>query len=254
MFFDTHAHLDDEKFGADRAEVIEGLPAAGIDTYVNVGADMQSSRESIRLAEKYPFVYAAVGVHPHDTDGMSEQDIKELAEMSRRPKVVAIGEIGLDYYYDNSMRENQKKWFYRQMQLSQQVNLPFIIHDRDAHGDCMDILRQFDVRRTGGVMHCFSGSPEMARELVKMGMYIAIGGSVTFKNAVKAVETVREIPIEYIVTETDSPYLSPVPLRGTRNTPANVRFVTEKIAEIKGISVSDAARITSENAKKLFRL
>ncbi len=254
MYFDSHAHLDDGRYDEDRDEAIAEISAAGVSLCMNIGADMASSRRSIELAEKYPFIYAAVGVHPHDTDDMSEDDIAELAEMAKHPKVKAIGEIGLDYYYDNSLRENQKKWFLRQMELSAELGMPFIIHDRDAHGDCMEILRKFDIKKTGGVMHCFSGSPEMAKELVKMGMAVAVGGTLTFKNAVKAVETVREIPIEHILIETDSPYLSPVPHRGKRNTPAYVGLVAEKIAEIKGITAAEAARITKENAMRVFRI
>ncbi len=254
MYFDSHAHLDDAKYDTDRESVIEEMKTGGVSLCMNIGADMESSKRSIELAEKYPFIYAAVGVHPHDTDGMTEKDIDRLREMSKHPKVKAIGEIGLDYYYDNSLRENQKKWFIRQMELSQETGLPFIIHDRDAHGDCMEILKKFDIKKTGGIMHCFSGSPEMAKELIKLGMVIAVGGTLTFKNAVKAVETVKEIPIEHILIETDSPYLAPVPHRGKRNTPAYVGLVAEKIAEIKGITAEEVARITKENAMRVLKI
>ncbi len=254
MYFDSHAHLDDEKYDGDREAVIEEMTENGVSFCMNIGADMDSSKRSIGLAEKYPFIYAAVGVHPHDTDNMTEDDINVLREMAKHPKVKAIGEIGLDYYYDNSLRENQKKWFIRQMELSQETGLPFIIHDRDAHGDCLEILKKFDIKKTGGVMHCFSGSCEMAKELVRLGMVIAVGGTLTFKNAVKAVETVKEIPLEHILIETDSPYLAPVPHRGKRNTPAYVGLVAEKIAEIKGITTAEAARVTKENAMRVFRI
>ncbi len=254
MYFDSHAHLDDEKYDGDRDAVMTEIIENGVSLVMNIGADITSSCRSVKLAEKYPFIYAAVGVHPHDTDDMTESDIDKLAALAAHPKVKAIGEIGLDYYYDNSKRENQRKWFTRQMELSADLDMPFIIHNRDAHGDCLEILRKFDIKKTGGVTHCFSGSPEMAKELVKMGMVIAVGGSLTFKNAVKTVETVRQIPIEHILIETDSPYLTPVPFRGKRNTPAYVGRVAEKIAEIKGMKVEEIARITKENAIRVFRI
>lgn len=255
MLFDTHSHLDDEKFDPDREEVIRRIREEdGVDLLMCVGADMESSKRAIALAEQYDFIYAAVGVHPHDTETMTEADIDTLRAWAGHEKVKAIGEIGLDYYYDNSPRDIQKKWFARQMQLAREVGLPVIIHDRDAHGDCMEILRRERVGVTGGVFHCFSGSVEMAREALKLGMYISFAGPVTFKNAVKAVEAAREVPLERIFVETDSPYLSPVPHRGERNDPGKVQFVAQKIAEIKGMDYAEAARITRENAIKFFNI
>lgn len=254
MFFDTHAHLDDEQFSADADEVICGLNAAGIGMYANIGSDVESSKKSLEFAEKYPFVYAAVGIHPEFAAQTTEKDIEEIARLAAHPKAVAIGEIGLDYHYGADEKEAQKKWFDRQMALSAELNMPFTIHDREAHKDCMDIIKKYDVRRTGGIMHCFSGSAELAREAINLGMVVALGGSLTFKNNVKTVRVAQEIPLEYIVLETDSPYLAPVPNRGKRNTPAGVKLVAEKIAEIKNIPLSEVERITTENAKRVYRI
>lgn len=254
MFFDTHAHLDDDKFAEDADEVIKSLGDAGVGMYTNIGSDVASSEKSIELAEKYPFVYAAVGIHPEFAAKTTENDIDKIARLAAHPKAVAIGEIGLDYYYGAEEKEEQKKWFERQLSLAADLNMPFVIHDRDAHKDCMDILKKYDVRRVGGIMHCFSGSAELAKEVVKLGMVIALGGSLTFKNNVKTVKVAAEIPLEHIVLETDSPYLAPVPNRGKRNTPAYVKFVAEKIAEIKNIPLNEVERITTENAKRVYRI
>lgn len=255
MLFDTHCHLDDEKFDSDREELIRRIREEdGVDLLMCVGADMESSKRAIALAEQYDFIYAAVGVHPHDTEAMTEADIETLRTWAGHEKVKAIGEIGLDYYYDNSPRDIQKKWFARQMQLAREVGLPVIIHDRDAHGDCMAILKRERVDVTGGVFHCFSGSVEMAREALKLRMYVSFAGPVTFKNAVKAVEAAQEVPLERMFVETDSPYLSPVPHRGERNDPGKVRFVAQKIAEIKGLDYTEVAKITRQNAIAFFRL
>lgn len=252
MFFDTHAHLDDEQFAADADEVISGLNNVGIGMYTNIGADIESSKKSIFFAEKYPFVYAAVGIHPEFAAQTSEKDIEEIARLAAHPKAVAIGEIGLDYYYGAEEKESQKKWFARQLELAMELNMPFVVHDREAHKDCMDILKKYDVRRTGGIMHCFSGSAELAKEVISLGMVIALGGSLTFKNNVKTVRVAEEIPLEYIVLETDSPYLAPVPNRGKRNTPEYVKLVAEKIAEIKNIPLGEVERVTTENAKRVY--
>ena len=254
MFFDTHAHLDDEQFAADADEVISGLNNVGIGMYTNIGADIESSKKSIFFAEKYPFVYAAVGIHPEFAAQTSEKDIEEIARLAVHPKAVAIGEIGLDYYYGAEEKESQKKWFARQLELAMELNMPFVVHDREAHKDCMDILKKYDVRRTGGIMHCFSGSAELAKEVISLGMVIALGGSLTFKNNVKTVRVAEEIPLEYIVLETDSPYLAPVPNRGKRNTPEYVKLVAEKIAEIKNIPLGEVERVTTENAKRVYRI
>lgn len=255
MLFDTHSHLDDEKFDADRDELIEKIHTEyGVDLIMAVGSDIDSSRKSIALAEKYDFIYAAVGVHPHEVENMSEDDIETVKELCSHEKVKAIGEIGLDYYYDNSPRDLQKKWFFRQMELANEVNLPVIIHDRDAHGDCMQILREGHVEKCGGVFHCFSGSSEMAKEAVKMGMYISFAGPITFKNAVKTVQVAEAVPLDRVFVETDCPYLTPVPHRGERNHSGYVRYIAEKLAEIKGVSFEEIAKITKENAIKFFKI
>lgn len=253
MLFDTHSHLDDERFDNDRDELIEKIHNEyGVDLIMAVGADMRSSERSIKLAEKYDFIYAAVGVHPHDTESMTEADIDTLRQMCAHDKVRAVGEIGLDYYYDNSPRDIQKKWFRRQLELAHEVNLPVIIHDRDAHGDCMEILREGHVEGCGGVFHCFSGSVEMAREALKLGMYISFAGPLTYKNAVKTVEAARTVPLERIFVETDCPYLAPVPHRGERNHSGLVCHTAQKLAEIKEVDYETVARITKENGMRFF--
>ncbi len=254
MLFDSHCHVDDNSYENDRSELIESLPQKGIDLIMEIGADMDSSRRATVLAKRYPFIYAAVGVHPHDTRNMTEKDIEELALLATEPKVKAIGEIGLDYHYPDTHKPSQQKWFTRQMELTMDLSMPFIIHDRDSHADCLEILRKFDIKRVGGVMHCFSGSVEMAKEVIKMGMVISLGGPVTFKNARHSVDVAREIPLDKILIETDSPYLTPEPLRGKRNSPEYVHYVAEKIAEIKGESFETVARVTKENAMKLLKI
>ena len=254
MLFDSHCHVDDDSYDNDRSELIESLSQKGIDLIMEIGADMGSSRRAAVLAKRYPFIYAAVGVHPHDTRNMTEEDIEELALLASEPKVKAIGEIGLDYHYPDTHKPSQKKWFERQMQLTMDLSMPFIIHDRESHADCLEILRKFDIKRVGGVMHCFSGSVEMAKEVIKLGMVISLGGPVTFKNARHSVDVAKEIPLDKILIETDSPYLAPEPLRGKRNSPEYVRFVAEKIAEIKGETFETVARVTKENAMKLFKI
>lgn len=254
MLFDSHCHVDDDSYDQDRTELIEGLPKKGIDLIMEIGADMDSSRRATVLAKRYPFIYAAVGVHPHDTRRMTENDIEELALLASEPKVKAIGEIGLDYHYMDTDKPTQKKWFKRQMELTMDLSMPFIIHDRDSHADCLEILKKFDIKRVGGVMHCFSGSVEMAKEVIKMGMIISLGGPVTFKNARHSVDVAREIPLDKILIETDSPYLTPEPLRGKRNSPEYVRYVAEKIAQIKGETFETVAKVTKENAMKLFKI
>lgn len=252
MFFDSHAHLDDDRFSPDREKVINSLKKNGVDFYINVGADMLSSEKSIKLAEEYDFIYASVGVHPHDAASLTEEDMARLKKMLTHKKVVALGEIGLDYFYDNSPRDIQKKWFIRQLQIAKETDMPVIIHCRDAVGECMDIIRKSEHKK--GVMHCFSGSAETAEELASMGWYVSFSGSVTFKNVEKLRRAASAVPLDRLMIETDSPYLSPEPVRGTRNTPQNVRYVAEKIAEIKQISVEEVAKITFENAKKFFNI
>ena len=226
------------------------FPAEGIETVVNASSDIKSSKASIALSEKYPFFYAAVGVHPHEVENIAEADIDELRGLSERPKVVAIGEIGLDYYYDLSPRDLQRHWFKRQLELADELKMPVIIHSRDAAQECLDIIKNSNVRN--GVIHCYSGSAEMAEEYIKMGFYIGVGGSLTFKNNKKGVETVERIPIEKILIETDSPYLAPVPYRGKRNDSRLLKYVVERISQIKNIPENDICNITKNNAQNLF--
>lgn len=250
MYFESHAHYDDGRFKDDREEILNLLPSCGIDYVINVGCDMKSSRESIKMSEKYDYIYAAIGVHPHDAENMKESDLDELRQMSNHKKVVAIGEIGLDFYYDNSPRDIQRYWFKRQLELVKELNKPVIIHSRDASKETFDIIKESGVRK--GVIHCYSGSAQMALDYVNMGFYIGVGGVVTFSNAKKLVEVVEAIQLEQILIETDSPYLSPIPNRGKRNDSRNLQFVVEKIAKIKDVSPEKVANITKLNAKQLF--
>ena len=252
MYFDSHAHLDDEKFNPDRQRIIEELPARGICGVIDPGDSIKSSQKAILLAEKYDFLYAAAGVHPHEAESMEDKDLISLSAMAKHPKVVAIGEIGLDYYYDFSPREVQKKRFIDQIILAHECNLPVIIHDRDAHGDTLDIIKQYKGRIAGGVMHCFSGSWDFAKECMDCGFYIALGGSVTFKNAKKPVEVAEKIPLSRLLIETDSPYLAPVPHRGERNDPGYVALVAQKIADIRKIDAKVIGEITLKNTLELF--
>ncbi|MGL4797086.1 MAG: TatD family hydrolase [Paraclostridium sp.] len=255
MLFDSHAHLNDEKFDEDREVLINSLKENGVELVLNPGACIETSKSSVELAKKYDFIYAAVGVHPHDVGNMTEEDIETLRKLAtENDKVMAIGEIGLDYYYDTAPREDQKKWFKRQVELANELKLPIIIHDRDAHGDTFEIIKNVKNPEIGCVLHCYSGNVELAKEYIKMGCYISIPGTVTFKNNKKTVEVVREIPLEYLLIETDSPYMAPVPHRGKRNDPSMVQFVADKIAQEKGISYETVCEATKENAKKLFNI
>ncbi len=254
MLFDSHAHLDDERFGADREKVIQSMSEADVGLVMNVGADMPSSRRSVVLAKKYPFIYASVGVHPHDVEEMTDEDLQDLRELAGEEKVRAIGEIGLDYYYDNSPRDKQKFWFEKQIELALELELPIIIHCRDAMQDCLNILKKYDFSRTSGVMHCFSGSVETAADIVKMGFYVAFGGAITFKNNKKAYGVVRSVPMERLLIETDCPYLTPEPHRGKRNDSRYVKYVAEKVAEFRGIPMEEVEQITMLNAKCLFQI
>ena len=251
MLFDSHAHVDDEKFNEDREEVIKRAFDSGLDGILNVGACMASSARAVELAEKHPQVYAAVGIHPHDAKAATEEDYQQLVRWSALDKVVAIGEIGLDYYYDFSPRDVQKEVFIRQLAVARQTGMPIIIHNRDSHGDMMDILRK-EAKGLTGVFHCFSGSLEMAKELIKMGLYISVAGPITFKNAAKLPEIVAELPLERLLVETDCPYLTPQPYRGKRNEPLYVRYVAAQIAQIRGLAEEEVARITRENVRRLF--
>ncbi len=251
QYFDSHAHYDDKRFREDREELLrELLPASGVSHIINIGCDVKSSEQSIRLADRYDYIYAAVGVHPHELYDMSSQTIAKLKKLSEHPKVVAIGEIGLDYYYDTHPRELQRFWFRQQLRLAEEVALPVVIHSREASQETFDIIQSTQVRR--GSIHCYSGSAQMAVDYVKMGFHIGVGGVVTFSNAKKLVETVEAVPIEHILIETDCPYLSPNPNRGKRNDSSNLKYVVEKIAEIKKMTPEAVAKITAENAKSLF--
>ncbi len=252
MLFDTHAHLDDGRFDKDRDEAISQCKQDGVELILNAGSNIETSVKAIALSKKYEFIYASVGVHPHDAASMDEETAGVLAALAGNRKVRAIGEIGLDYHYDLSPRDVQKQRFIEQIDLARQLKLPIIVHDREAHGDVMDIFKKTRIKEVGGVLHSFSGSAEMALECIKLGLYISISGPVTFENARKTVEAVKQVPLDMLLIETDSPYLTPVPHRGKRNYPGYVRFVAEKIAEIKGISFEEVARQTLENGKRLF--
>lgn len=251
MLFDTHVHYDDEQFDADRAEVLKSLKTYGVGSIVNIGSSMKTSRTSVALAEKYDFVYAAVGVHPSETDGLCEADMNELKRLAANPKVRAIGEIGLDYHYpDDVAPPVQKKWLERQLELAKELDMPVVIHDRESKGECLEILKKH--RISNGVVHCFSGSAETAREILKLGMMISFTGVLTFKNARRAVEACAAIPLDRLMIETDCPYMSPEPHRGERNFSGYVEFVARKMAEIKGVSYEEIAEITTRNAKRFY--
>ena len=254
MLIDSHAHLDDRRFDRDRDRLIESLKENGIDLVINPGADLQTSIKAVALAEKYENIYAAVGVHPHSAKEMDDSTVNVLKSFTNREKVIAIGEIGLDYYYDNSPRDIQRKRFIEQLNLAKEVDLPVIIHSRSAAGETFEILKEAQDGNLEGVLHCYSGSVEMAREYIKLGFYISIAGPVTFKNARVLKEVAKEVPLDKLLIETDAPYLTPEPYRGKRNEPIYVRYVAGTIAEIKGITFEEVAKATSENTKKLFRI
>lgn len=255
MLFDSHAHLNDERFDEDRDELINSLKEKSVDLVVNPGADIETSKSAVELSKKYDFIYAAVGVHPHDVSDLDDTAINTLRKLAiENKKVVAIGEIGLDYYYDYSPRDSQKEWFKKQILLANELELPIIIHDRDAHADTFDIIKEYKSDEIGCVLHCFSGSVELAREYIKLGCYISIPGTVTFKNSRKVREVAREIPLDRLFIETDSPYMAPEPHRGKRNDPSLVAFVADKIAQEKGISYEEVCDKTMENAKKFFEI
>lgn len=254
MIFDTHSHYDDKVFDEDRDALLRSLRTNGVERVVNVGADMVSSRTALALAEQYDFVYCALGVHPSETGSLMEADMDWIREHANHKKVVAIGEFGLDYHWPEPDAAVQKKWFYRQIELAKETELPIIIHSREAAAETMTILTETKAYDCGGVIHCYSYSPEMAKEYVKMGFYIGIGGVVTFKNAKKLKKTVEELPLEHIVLETDCPYMAPEPMRGKRNDSSLLVYVAEKIAELKGVSVDEVIKITTKNAEKLYHL
>ena len=252
MLFDTHAHLDDRAFREDRDGLITGLQSKGVGLVMNPGCNLESSRNAVALAQKYPHVYAAVGSHPDAADEVNEQVLEEYRKLCKLPKVKAIGEIGIDYHYEDIPRELQLKAFRMQMELAREVNLPVIVHEREAHEDGMAVVKEFP--GVTGVFHCYSGSAEMARQLVDLGWYIGFTGVLTFKNARKAIETAASIPLERIVLETDCPYMAPEPFRGKRNDPGYIYRMAEKLAEIRGLSVEDIQAVTTENGKRLYRI
>lgn len=254
MIFDSHSHIDDRRFSNDIDEVIQRAKDAGLKYIMNPGADLETSLNAVKLASKYDMVYAAVGVHPHDTEEMDEMTLQMIKGLAKKDKVMAIGEIGLDYYYDNSPRDIQKKWFREQIRLAKEVGLPIIIHDRDANQDVMNILKEEEAFENGVLMHCYSGSAELAKRYIKLGAYISIAGPLTFKNNKKTTEVVKEIPLDRLMVETDAPYLTPQPHRGKRNEPSYVKYVVDKIAEIKGLTFDEVANATAENAKRYFRI
>ena len=253
MLFDTHAHYDDESFDADRDAVLTALPEQGVGLILNPGCDVESSRKAVRYAAAYPHVYAAVGIHPENCGGCTAGDLDAIRALAQQPKTVAIGEIGLDYYWaENPPRDFQQQVLRQQLALARELALPVIIHDREAHADTLAIVREFP--GVTGVFHCFSGSPEMARELLKMGWYLGFDGPVTYKNARRAPEVAAVTPLDRMLIETDSPYMTPVPYRGKRNDSGYVHLVAEKLAEWKGVTPEEMARITTENGKRLFRI
>ena len=253
MLFDTHAHVDDAAFDEDRKELLENLPKQGITMLLNPGCSLETSRNAVKNAREYDYIYAAVGSHPDAADEVNEEVLEEYRKLVREnPKVKAIGEIGLDYHYEDVPRQRQQQAFRAQMALAKELDLPVIIHDREAHEDCLNIIKEFP--EVKGVFHCFSGSAEMAKQLAKMGWYVGFTGVVTFKNARRAVEAAAAVPEDRFVIETDCPYMSPEPFRGKRNDPSRVYRMAEKIAEIRGLSVEEVQRITLENGKRLYRI
>lgn len=251
MIFDTHAHYDDEQFDEDRRELLGSMKDKGVGWIVNVSASYASCERVVDMVQEYPFMYAAVGIHPDEAGDLNEESFARMKELFRRDKVAAVGEIGLDYYWDNESHTIQKKWFIRQLELARELKLPVLIHSREAAADTMEIMKEHG-QGLKGVIHCYSYSREMAKEYVKMGFYIGVGGVVTFKNARKLKETVEEIPLEAIVLETDCPYLAPVPYRGKRNDSSYIRYVAEEIGRLKGIPYEEVTAQTEENAKRLY--
>ena len=250
MYFDTHAHYDDGAFDADREALLAAVNEAGVELVLDPGCDVDSSAAAVALAERFGFIYAAVGLHPEELGRMDGGSLEKIRALAAHPKCVAIGEIGLDYYWDDSRKDEQKRLLTCQLELALELDKPVIIHDRDAHADCFDIVSRYSALR--GVFHCYSGSAEMARELLKRGWYLGFDGPVTYKNARRAIEVLEVCPVERILIETDSPYLSPVPMRGKRNDSRNLRYIAAKIAEVKGMTPEAVAAATLENGKALF--
>lgn len=254
MIFDTHAHYDDEAFDADREELLAGLPAAGIGQVVNIASSVKSIDDCLALAHRFPHVYCALGIHPEHCADMTDALLEEIREKLSDDKALAVGEIGLDYYWPQPDRELQRYWFAKQLRLANEVDLPVVVHSREAAADTMRIMKENLADKVGGVVHCYSYSADLAKEFVKMGFYIGIGGVVTFKNAKKIVEVAREIPLERILLETDCPYLAPVPYRGKRNSSMYLPYVVARIAEIKGVAEEEVISVTESNARNMYRL
>ncbi len=254
MIFDTHAHYDDEAFDEDRDRLLCSLAEHGIEAVVNIGASIQSTKNTLELMKKYPFVYGAVGVHPNETGELNEHLMDWLGHVAKEKKVVAIGEIGLDYYWNEPEPEVQKNWFVRQLALAREAGLPIVVHSRDAAKDTLDIIKAEKAGELGGVIHCFSYSLEMAKEYLNLGFYLGIGGVLTFNNAKKLKEVVAYMPMDRIVLETDCPYLSPVPFRGKRNSSLNLPYVAEAVSQIKDVPVEEVIAVTRENARRMYRL
>lgn len=253
MIFDTHAHYDDEQFDEDRDSLLCSMQEGGVGTIVNAGSNVASWEKIRALTARYPFIYGAAGVHPDDVGELNEENFMRLRAILREEKMVAVGEIGLDYYWDNESHEVQKTWFIRQLELARELEMPVIIHSREAAADTLQIMKEH-ARGLKGVIHCFSYSAEMAREYVKMGFFIGVGGVVTFKNSRKLKEVVEETPLEYLLLETDCPYLAPVPNRGKRNSSLNLVYVAEQIAELKQLSYDEVVEQTEKNARRLYNL
>lgn len=254
MLFDTHAHLNDEQYMEDLPEVIVRAQEAGVSTMVVVGFDRPTIKRAMELAEQFDFIYACVGWHPVDAIDMTDEDLHWIEELASHPRVVALGEMGLDYHWDKSPKEIQQEVFRKQIRLAKKVKLPIVIHNREATEDMIAILKEEGAEEVGGIMHCFSGSPEVAKECIKMNFYISLGGPVTFKNAKKPKEVAAEVPLDRLLIETDCPYLAPHPYRGKRNEPSYVKLVAEQIAEIKSLTLAEIANATTQNAKKLFAI
>lgn len=249
--FDTHSHYDDMKFNPDREMVLDTLQSQGVSLVVSCGCDIDTTQFNFDLSQKYDYIYFAAGFHPENLDGANLDDLKIIEKFAKSRKCVAIGEIGLDYHWMNSSKQEQKDFFEAQLELANKLDMPVIVHDREAHGDTLDILKQYKPK---GVLHCFSGSKEMAKEIIKLGMYIGLNGVVTFSNARKSLEVVKEIPLERLVLETDCPYLAPVPMRGKRNDSSYIPYTAEKIAQVLNIDTQELINITNTNGKRLFAL
>lgn len=253
MLIDSHVHLDDSRYDSDREEIIKNL-GKNLELIINIGADLKSSVASVKLAEENERIYAAVGVHPHSAKDLNEASLEVLKALAKRERVVAIGEIGLDYYYDNSPRDTQRYWFEKQLDLAKELDLPVVIHSRDATEDTYKIIKNAQDGSLRGVLHCFSGSPEVARSYIDLGFYISLAGPVTFKNARVPKEVAKSVDLDRLLIETDSPYLTPHPFRGKRNSPEYVAYVGEEIARLRDMDPKDLIKITNENTKKLFRI